>query len=80
MVLSGEVTLITDAGEEVLRTGDCAGFKAGAPDGHHIVNTSNAMAVLLEVGTAHDDDVCDYPDIDMKATDKGYVHRDGTPY
>ena len=80
MVLSGEVTLITDAGEEVLRAGDCAGFKAGEPDGHHIVNRSNEVAILLEVGTAHDDDVCDYPDLDMQATDKGYVHRDGTPY
>ena len=27
-VLSGEVVLVTDAGEEVLRAGDCAGFKA----------------------------------------------------
>src|SRR5689334_14902073 len=25
-VLSGEVVLVTDAGEEVLRAGDCAGF------------------------------------------------------
>ena len=27
-VLSGEVTLVTDAGEELLRAGDAAGFKA----------------------------------------------------
>jgi uncharacterized cupin superfamily protein len=80
MVLSGEVTLITDAGQEVLRAGDCAGFKAGDPDGHHIVNASSETAVLLEVGTSHDDDVCDYPDIDMKATATTYLHKDGTPY
>jgi uncharacterized cupin superfamily protein len=32
-VLSGEVVLVTDAGEEVLRAGDCAGFKRSDPDG-----------------------------------------------
>ena len=35
-VLEGEVVLVTDAGEEVLRAGDCAGFKAGVKDGHHL--------------------------------------------
>src|SRR5215469_16414173 len=33
-VVSGEATLITDAGEEVLRAGDCAAFKAGEANGH----------------------------------------------
>ena len=80
MVLEGEVTLITDAGEEVLRAGDCAGFKAGTPDGHHIINRSDKPAVLLEIGTDHQDDVCTYSDLDMLATDKGYLHKDGTPY
>ena len=32
-VLSGEVTLVTDAGEETLRAGDAAGFKAGEANG-----------------------------------------------
>jgi hypothetical protein len=32
-VLSGEVTLVTDAGEETLRAGDAAGFKAGEAEG-----------------------------------------------
>lgn len=32
-VVSGEVVLVTDAGEETLRAGDCAGFKAGVSDG-----------------------------------------------
>src|SRR4051794_25733415 len=39
-VLSGEVVLVTDAGEETLRAGDYAGFKAGDPDGHHLQNRS----------------------------------------
>jgi hypothetical protein len=37
-VLSGEVVLATDAGEELLRAGDCARFKAGDPDGHCLQN------------------------------------------
>ena len=82
-VLSGEVVLIEDEGETVLRAGDCAGWKAGVPNGHKIENRSGAEAVLLEVGTrAPPSDACDYPDIDMIAlagTD-GYFHRDGTPY
>src|ERR1700689_5008727 len=28
-VVAGEVVLVTDQGEELLRSGDCAGFKAG---------------------------------------------------
>ncbi|HEX7947962.1 MAG TPA: cupin domain-containing protein, partial [Phenylobacterium sp.] len=50
-VVSGEVVLVTDEGEEVLRAGDCAGFKAGVANGHQIQNRSDAEAVLLEIGT-----------------------------
>lgn len=80
-VVEGEVVLVTDAGEEVLKAGDCAGFKAGVPDGHHLINRSDRAALVLEVG-ARDwiNDQCDYPDIDMKADEKGYLRRDGTRY
>ncbi|HEY1425896.1 MAG TPA: cupin domain-containing protein [Caulobacteraceae bacterium] len=81
-VLEGEVVSITDDGEEVLRAGDCAAFKAGVPDGHHLVNRSESDCVILEVGTRDPDDRCVYSDIDMKALPQQprYVHRDGTPY
>jgi uncharacterized cupin superfamily protein len=81
-VLSGEVVLITDAGETILNVGDCAGFPKNAPNGHHLVNRSNADATLLEVGTRTTDDITTYPDIDMKyePTLGGYVHRNGAPY
>ena len=46
-VLQGEVVLVTDAGEEVLREGDCAGFKAGDPSGHHLQNRSPDDAIIL---------------------------------
>ena len=42
-VVRGPVVLVTDAGEIVLDTGDCAGFKAGEPDGHHLQNRGEAV-------------------------------------
>ena len=81
-VLEGEVVLVTDAGEELLRAGDCAGFAGGVANGHHLQNRSANEAVLLEVGSRRCDDGCDYPDIDM-VIDPGsphYRHRDGRPY
>ncbi|XXX72324.1 cupin domain-containing protein [Sorangium sp. So ce134] len=80
MVLEGEVVLVTDGGEEVLRAGDCAGFRAGDPDGHHLQNRSDREAVLLEIGSSVAGDVAEYPDIDLRALPDGYVRKDGTPY
>ena len=80
-VLEGEVVLVTDAGEEVLKAGDCAGFKAGDADGHHLQNRSDTEAVLLEIGGRQPGETVDYPDIDLGVmSDGGYVHKDGSPY
>ena len=81
-VVSGEMILVTDKGEERLRAGDCAAFPKGVADGHQLVNKSDSVAVCLEVGTRSEDDVCTYSDIDMMIDSKvgRYVHRDGTPY
>jgi uncharacterized cupin superfamily protein len=79
-VLSGEVVLITDFGEEILRAGDCAGFKAGVADGHHVVNRSDRDALILEVGSRRPEDVCDYSDVDMRWGPGGPVHKDGSPF
>ncbi|HEV2334637.1 MAG TPA: cupin domain-containing protein [Stellaceae bacterium] len=80
-VLSGEVTLVTNAGEEVLRGGDAAGFKANDPDGHCLQNRSGRVATVLEIGTRAADNMAYYSDIDMMTKPgAGYVHRDGTPY
>jgi uncharacterized cupin superfamily protein len=83
-VLSGEVVLVTDAGEEVLRAGEAAGFKAGDPDGHHLQNRSGADALVLEIGSRVEANTAHYPDIDLVAIAAGspalYTHRDGTPY
>ena len=83
-VLSGEVVLVTDAGEEVLRAGDAAGFKAGDPDGHCLQNRGAAEATVLEIGTRVPGDAAHYSDVDMVAPAHGkparYTRRDGTPY
>ena len=80
-VLEGELTLVTDAGQEVLRAGDCAAFRRGAPDGHHLINQSDHPAKVLEIGTSNPNDRCVYSDIDMVAEPNGgYRHRNGIPY
>ncbi len=82
-VLEGEVVLVSDAGEEVLRAGDCAGFKAGDRNGHQLQNRAGVEAVLLEVGSRDPDrDGVDYPDIDLtiRAGTRAFLHKDGTPY
>jgi uncharacterized cupin superfamily protein len=81
-VVEGELTLVTNGGEEILRAGDCAAFKAGDPDGHHLVNKSERPAKVLEIGNSDPADRCTYSDIDMVAGPgaAGYSHRDGTPY
>lgn len=81
-VLAGELVLVTDAGEEVLRAGDCAAFPANTPNGHHLVNRSANPAVCLEVGSRSALDRVVYADIDMVSEPgiDAYLHRDGTPY
>lgn len=83
-VLEGELVLVTDAGEQTMTAGMVAGFPAGEPNGHHLVNRSDRDAVYLEVGSRIPEDETDYPDIDLvlKVRDGQQVfeHRDGTPY
>ena len=81
-LLAGEVTLIEDGGETVLRAGDCAAFPKGSGNGHHMINKSDAMAVYLEVGSRAPADLTTCSDIDMKSAnaDGRFVHKDGTPY
>jgi uncharacterized cupin superfamily protein len=82
-VVAGEVVLVTSAGEETLRAGDCVGFKAGQPDGHHLQNRSDREALILEVGSRRraEEEVI-YPDIDLKIPRGagGFTHADGRPY
>lgn len=80
-VLEGEVVLVTEGSEEILRAGDCAGFRAGDPDAHHLQNRSGAPARILEMGSANPaGDEANYPDIDLRTNASGYLRKDGTPY
>jgi uncharacterized cupin superfamily protein len=85
-VLQGQVVLVTDEGEELLRAGDCAGFKAGVRNGHCLQNRSPQDAELLVVGSRNDADHGEYSDIDMVFTagrysgQGSYRHKDGSPY
>ncbi len=84
-VLEGELTLITDAGEQVLTPGMSAGFPAGSEDGHHLVNRTDRPAAYLEVGDRVPGDSGEYPDIDMKFayddTGKGvFSRKDGSSF
>jgi uncharacterized cupin superfamily protein len=81
-VLEGELVLIEDGGETVLRAGDCAAFPKNSGNGHHMINRSATMAVYLEVGTRSPTDVITCSDIDMMSPsiDGRFLHKDGTPY
>jgi len=78
------MVLVTDDGEEVLRAGDAAGFKANDPNGHCLQNRSAEEATALEIGSRSAADGGTYSDIDMLSPVGGkpaiYTHRDGTPY
>ncbi|MEO1405180.1 MAG: cupin domain-containing protein [Pseudomonadota bacterium] len=86
-MLEGEAIMVTDAGRETLRPGDCAGFPAGESNGHHIINESDADVVFLVVGTRDMQDAVTYPDIDMLAKpgryknfSSAFVRKDGSKF
>ncbi|MGF6308053.1 putative cupin superfamily protein [Bradyrhizobium sp. i1.8.4] len=81
-VLAGEVVLIEDGGETVLRAGDCAAFPKNSGNGHHMINRSQITATYLEVGSRSRTDVITCSDIDMMSpsSDGRFLHKDGTPY
>jgi uncharacterized cupin superfamily protein len=67
VVVSGELVLVTDEGEEVLRAGDSVGFKAGVPNAHHMQNRGSEVAVYYDVGGRDAWDVSTFPDIGLEA-------------
>ena len=83
-VLEGELVLCEDQGEIVLKSGDAAGWKANARNGHCLINRSNRDAVYLEIGSRAVSEKVEYPDIDMRMErdQKGarYVRKSGEQY
>ena len=80
-VLEGEVVLRTNAGEQTLKPGMCAGFPAGIEDGHQLINRSGQPAVYLEISNRQGEDSVYYsdPDVDLMVTPKGMTRKDGSP-
>jgi uncharacterized cupin superfamily protein len=67
IVISGELVLVTDDGEEILRAGDCVGFRAGDRNAHHLQNRSDQTAVYFDIGGRDPWDVSTFPDIGLEA-------------
>jgi len=87
-VLSGEVVLVTDIGEQVLKAGTCAGFPASVDgktgDGHQLINRGSEPAVYLEISNRDQADGACYPDVDLKfhgvAAEVMFTRKDGSRF
>ena len=71
VMLSGELVLIEDEGETVMRAGDCAGFPKGNGNGHHLVNRGSEDGVFLVIGTRGSKERCHYSDADLVFVEDG---------
>lgn len=84
MITQGELVLVEDDGEVVMRPGDCAAWPAGQENGHHLVNRSGTRAAFLVVGTRTPSETAVYSDIDMMVTnapgaENNFTRKDGSP-
>jgi uncharacterized cupin superfamily protein len=86
-IVEGECTLVQDAGETVMRPGDCAAFPAGTPNGHHFLNRTDKVAKFLVVGTKAPKETAVYSDVDLMvhmttglSGKAEFTHKDGSPF
>jgi uncharacterized cupin superfamily protein len=79
VMLEGEAVLVEDDGRMVLKPGDCAAWPKGSTNGHHLINESDRDCVFLCMSGGKDEGG-GYSDIDMMWNERGFVHKDGTPY
>lgn len=84
MILSGECTMVEDAGPVVMRPGECAAFPAGVPNGHQFINHTDAEARFLVIGTKAPVETATYSDVDLvvhiaEGTAR-FTCKDGTDY
>jgi len=84
MVTEGECALVQDAGETVMRPGDCAAFPAGSPDGHQFINRTDKVAKFLVVGSKAPREVATYSDVDLRLEVEGgkarFTYKDGSDW
>ncbi|WP_176594961.1 cupin domain-containing protein [Sphingobium sp. 15-1] len=79
VMLSGEAVLVEEGSRTKLRGGNMASFPKGEPDGHHLVNESDADCVFLAVGRVPLGDA-HYPDIDMQWVKGAYRRKNGSGF
>lgn len=70
IVVSGELVLVTDEGEETLGPGDCVAFKMGVENPHHLQNRSDKPAVFFDVGGRDMWDISTFPDAGFQVRPK----------
>jgi uncharacterized cupin superfamily protein len=84
MITQGELVLVQDEGEHVMRPGDCAAFPAGDSNGHHFLNRTDREARFLVVGSKAPREVATYSDVDLvlevEAGKASFRYKDGTPW
>ena len=84
-ILEGAPTLVTDAGEQQLAAGMCAGFPANSGNGHRLENRTGALVRYIEIGNRSAGEQVHYSDVDLRLEKepdgtRAFRHRDGTPY
>lgn len=83
-ILEGEVVLLENEGETILKSGDSAGFKANVPNGHQLINRSSSDVLYLEIGTRSPVERCFYSDVDLQferdEKQARILHKSGEPY
>ena len=81
VMVDGEAVLVENEGETIMRAGDCAAFRKGFANGHHLVNRSDHPCTFIAIGKPAASD-CHYPDIDLHldGPTQRYTRKDGSSY
>ncbi len=70
VVVAGELTLVTDDGEDLLGPGDCVAFRMNDPNPHHLQNRGTQPAIFFDIGGRDLWDVSTFPDCGFVARPK----------
>jgi uncharacterized cupin superfamily protein len=84
LMIEGELVMVENEGETIMRKGDVATYKAGVANGHHLINRTDKAAIFLVIGTRTTADRGHYPDTDLLATKNGasyvFTKKDGSAF
>ncbi|ALR22193.1 cupin domain-containing protein [Sphingobium baderi] len=79
VMLAGQAVLMEEGCRTLMRAGDMAAFPKGEPNGHQLLNESEADCEFLAFGRVPLGDA-HYPDIDLHWSAGCYHHKDGSRY